>query len=332
VAAQRYQPELYERTDGPVPQSETTQLYRFSLDDADNTTYRAAGSVPGFVLNQFSLSEDKGILRVATTSTPPWFTQGTSQSAVTTFDGDLHQVGQLGGLGQGERIYAVRFLGDAGYVVTFKQTDPLFTLDLSDPAKPALKGELVLPGFSSYLHPIAGDRLIGIGTGPADDNSGSGLQLSLFDVSDLAKPKLEQRVTLAGASSGAQYDHHAFLWWAPRDLAVLPVSQYAFDGGPVPQAAGSPKAAIAAPSGGFQGAIGFTVKPGAITEAGRVAAGPVQRSLIIGDTLYTLTYSGLQASSLDDYSARGEVTFAGASPCCVVVNDAGGGTATPPQP
>ncbi|MEA2170559.1 MAG: hypothetical protein QOF76_3859 [Solirubrobacteraceae bacterium] len=335
VATHRYEPQLEDRTDGDVPDNETTQLHRFSLDDANNTTYRATGSLPGFVLNQFSLSEDKDILRVATTTTPPWFTQGESQSAVTTFDQDLHKVGSVDGLGKGERIYAVRFLGDAGYVVTFRQTDPLFTLDLSDPAHPALKGELVLPGFSSYLHPIAGDRMIGIGTGPNDDNSASGLQLSLFDVSDLANPRLEKRITIANGSSVAQYDHHAFLWWAPKNLAVLPVDQYDSSSccfattppQPGSTSPGKPRAAIA-PSGGFQGAIGYTVGAGNIAEAGRVGGASVQRTLIVNNRLYSLTYTSLKASSLDDFSDLGEVDWPQPTP---VVND-GGVDATPPQP
>jgi hypothetical protein len=326
VATHRYEPQLNERFSGEVPQQETTQIHRFSLDDAANTTYRGSGLVPGFVLNQFALSEAGDVLRVATTTTPPWFTEADqSQSYVTTLTetpGGLQRLGQIGGIGKGERIYAVRFLGDVGYVVTFRQTDPLFTIDLADPAAPRVRGELVLPGFSSYLHPIGNGKLIGIGQGPADDGTSNGVQLSLFDVSDLDAPKLEQRTTLVNGNSEAEYDHHAFLWWGPLDLAVLPATQYTSRGGggdvqPSPPA--TPRDAIV-PETDFNGAIGFVVRSAAITEAGRVthSGSTVRRSLVIGDKLVTVSDGGLKTSALDGFADRGFVPFSG-----------GGGTATP---
>jgi hypothetical protein len=311
VATQQYSPQLEAATAGPAARGQTTQIHRFSLDDADNTTYRGSGSIPGFVLNQFSMSEQDGVLRVASTDLPPWFTQGNpSHSLVTTLseqDDRLSTLGQLDGLGRGERIFAVRFLGDAGYVVTFRQVDPLFTVDVSDPAHPALRGELEMPGVSTYLHPIGGDRLLGLGSGTSDDGSQSGLQLSEFDVSDLAHPKLEHRVTVDGGNSEAQYDHHAFLWWAPRNLAVLPVSIYDYSSPPCDP---GPCPAYAPATSGFSGAIGFTVTPQALGEAGRTSQeGVVRRSSIMGDRLLTMSDAGLKASSLDDYSDRGFAAF-----------------------
>jgi hypothetical protein len=261
------------------------------------------------VLNQFSMSEQGDVLRVASTDVPPWFTQGDpSHSLVTTLseqDDHLSVLGQVDGLGRGERIYAVRFLGDVGYVVTFRQVDPLFTIDVSDPAHPAQRGELEIPGVSTYLHPLGGDRLLGLGSGSSDDGHQSGLQLSEFDVSDLAHPKLEHRVTVDGGSSEAQYDHHAFLWWAPRHLAVLPVSIYRFSSGPC-----APENCAQSTDSGFNGAIGFTVTPQALAEAGRASQqGVVRRSSIMGDRLLTMSDAGLKASSLDDYTDRGFAAF-----------------------
>jgi hypothetical protein len=314
VATQRYRPALEDRTSGPVPEGIVTHVHRFSLDDADTTAYRGSGIVPGFALNQFSLSEHRGVLRVATTDTPPWFGgENPSESFVTTLRADaaqLVQAGQVGGIGRGERIFAVRFLGDTGYVVTFEQTDPLFTIDLSDPERPRVLGELVIPGFSSYLHPIAGDRLIGVGTGPDEQAGTFGLQVSLFDVSDLSDPRLEHRVTFDGGSSEVAYDHHAFLWWQPRDLAVLPVQTYEHGDSPscAPDQPCPGGAAYARPKAD---AVGLTVRPAGIAEAGRVAhdGAVVRRSIVIGDRLITVSDAGVKASSLDTWADSGFAPF-----------------------
>src|SRR5207244_12262434 len=137
------------------------------------------------LLSQFSLSEFKGVLRVASTDTPFWWGGGQpreSQSFVTTLDdngaGAPVQIGQVGGLGKGEQIRGVRFIGDAGYVVTFRQVDPLFTVDLSDPTNPRVMGELKLLGYSAYLHPIGGDLLLGIGQDANDQAQTNGTQIS----------------------------------------------------------------------------------------------------------------------------------------------------------
>jgi hypothetical protein len=332
VATQQYSPAVEDQTSGPAPQGMTTQVHRFSLDDADNTTYRGSGGIPGYVLNQFSMSEKDGVLRVASTDVPPWFVDGNpSHSLVTTLavePGSLDQVGQVDGLGKGERIFAVRFFGDAGYVVTFRQVDPLYTVDLSDPAKPAVRGELKIPGVSTYLHPIAGDRLIGVGTGPSDDEQDFGLQLSEFDVSNLADPKLEQRITVDGGNSEAGYDHHAFTWWQPRNLAVLPVQIYRYS-----EPSCAPEQPCPAYYGyeeSFGGAIGYSVTPGAIAEVGRAdhKEAVVRRSIIMGTRLLTMSDAGLQANNLDGYA---EVGFAAFTPPpnnggCVGPGGGGGGT------
>ena len=167
-------------------------------------------------------------------------------------------------------------------------------------------GELKIPGFSSYLHPIAGDRLIGVGTGPDEATGDFGLQVSLFDVSDLRNPRLERRVTFDNGSSEVAYDHHAFLWWQPRELAVLPVESY---GDPQPCAPDQP--CIGAPSKIEAAAVGLTVRPDAIAEAGRVDHGRalVRRSIVIGDRLLTMSDAGVKASSLDSWAEDGFAAF-----------------------
>ena len=223
VATQRYDEGTYEPG---------TTLHRFDVSEPDRTTYAASGFVAGTLLNQFSLSEDKGILRAATT-------RGSgdgAESRVTTLaqqGGYLVPRGKVDGLGRGERIYAVRFMGDAGYVVTFRQTDPLYTLDLSDPDAPRVRGELKIPGYSAYLHPVGDGLLLGIGQ-DADEDTGRvrGLQISLFDVSDLAQPARLQQRRLGDrfSSSAVEWNHHAFLWWPATKLAMLPVDSEGFDG------------------------------------------------------------------------------------------------------
>ena len=153
-----------------------------------------------------------------------------SQSHVTSLQaraGRLEKIGQVSGLGRGERIYAVRFIEDRGYVVTFRQVDPLYTLDLADPAHPRVRGELKILGYSAYLHPVGDPRAARHRPGRERGGRRQGTQLSLFDVDDPANPKLLHKVALGElTSSEAEYDHHAFLWWEPLRLAVVPVSDY----------------------------------------------------------------------------------------------------------
>jgi hypothetical protein len=135
-------------------------------------------------------------------------------------DGTLGVVGSVRGLASGERIFAVRFLEDRGFVVTFRQVDPLFAFDLSDPANPTLKGETEIPGVSTYLHPIDRDHLLTVG------RVNGNVQLQIFDVSDLGHPTLQHKYVPPGAAfsySDAEYDHLAFTYYAPRNVLVIPL-------------------------------------------------------------------------------------------------------------
>ena len=159
--------------------------------------------MPGWLINQYAMSEWDGRLRLATTTQPTGRPdrQGRVLGA-TCSTAPLRRVGHLDGLGKGERIYAVRFVGPTGYVVTFRQTDPLYMVDLRDPAAPKLTGELKINGYSAYLHPAANGRLIGLGQEANDDGRVSGLQVSLFDVADPAHPtRLSQYAVAGGYSS-----------------------------------------------------------------------------------------------------------------------------------
>jgi hypothetical protein len=218
---------------GEILDQSATGLHAFSTERAGETSYVGSGEVPGYLLNQWSLSEHEGTLRAATTSMPPWNSGARSESAVRTLKergGRLVQAGVAGGLGKGERIYAVRYIGDTGFVVTFRQVDPLYTLDLSDPERPRVVGELKVPGYSAYLHPVADGLLLGVGQDATEQGRRTGVQLSLFDVSDLAEPvRLDQQPVGPNSYTAVEGDHKAFLWWAPERLAVIPAVQYSQD-------------------------------------------------------------------------------------------------------
>ena len=287
-----------------VPPKVETALHGFAAPAAPRTSYRTSGKVSGYLLNQWSLSEHDGALRVASTTMPLWWpTDGQreeSESMVTVLEpraGSLVQAGRVGGLGKGERIYGVRFIGDVGYVVTFRQVDPLYTIDLSQPAKPVVRGELKILGYSAYLHPVGEDLLLGIGQDATAEGRAQGTQVSLFDVSDLRRPARLDRLTIAGASSEAEFDHHAFLYWPKTRLAVLPIVVYAQEGRSAPEV----------------GALGVRVsRAGGVARAGKLehqATAPIRRSLVVGDTLYTLSDAGLKASDLGSFADRAWVSF-----------------------
>jgi uncharacterized secreted protein with C-terminal beta-propeller domain len=302
VATQRW-PAQPEAVGGGEPPKTTTEIHSFDISGATETHYRGSGAVPGYLLSQWSLSEHEGVLRVASTEEPTWWNPGPqeeSQSFVTTLRNDggkLVQLGQVGGLGKGERVYAVRFIGDKGYVVTFRQVDPLYTLELSQPASPRVLGELKITGYSAYLHPLGEDLLLGVGQEADTAGRVQGAQLSVFDVSDLRRPvRLHQRA-LGRGSFTAEWDHHAFLYWPRERLAMLPLQAES-----------------------FAGAVGFRVGRAGIDEVGRVEHGPalvdkryagmpVQRSLVVGGSLYTLSDAGVQATGLRTFADEGWAAF-----------------------
>ena len=213
----------------------TTQIHQFDISDATKTEYVASGSVSGFLLNQFAMSEYDGRLRVASTTEPEWrrwgdFEQESMVTILEADNGELVTVGSVDGLGKGERIYSVRFIDETAYIVTFRQTDPLYTVDLSDPTNPEVLGELKILGYSAYLHPLGDDLLLGIGQDADEQGRTEGTQVSIFDVSDLRNPERIAQLTLAkGSNSQVEYDHRAFLYWAPEDLAVIPMQRWSWN-------------------------------------------------------------------------------------------------------
>lgn len=267
-----------------------TELYKFDLSGADRPRYVAAGAVPGWLVNQYALSEWSGHLRVATTSGQERGRNPRSESAVYVLRHSgrrLVETGRVTGLGKGERIYAVRFVGPVGYVVTFRQTDPLYTVDLHDPAAPAVRGELKITGYSAYLHPAGADRLIGIGQEATEQGRVQGTQVSLFDVADLAQPRRIARYHIPYGGSEAEFDPHAFLYWPATGLLVVPLSRY-------DQAVGGQAMVLRVGDGGLT-RLGTVEHPGDSAPS-REHPGQIRRSLVIGDVLWTVSNAGLKAS------------------------------------
>ena len=293
---------------GDLPTT-TTLIHRFDVSDPDRTTYEASGEVPGYLLNQYSLSEQGGDLRVASTADPVWWQgrqEGSSQSQVTVLRRDgatLAPVGRVSGLGQGQRIYSVRFIGDVGYVVTFRQVDPLYTIDLSNPRRRRSSVSSSCwgtpPTCTRSPLPPARRRPGRDARGPDQGRAGVALRRRRP-----GPPKLLAQHALGAASSSqVEFDSHAFLYWAPRQLVVLPVQ--VFDAG-----------AGQSSSPGFTGAVALTVNTSGIAEAGRVAhdpadghVPPITRSIVIGDQLLTVSDGGVLASALDGFARVGWVAF-----------------------
>ena len=246
-----WEPIVNEQTKEWLDENYQTAVHRFSIAGTGPADYEASGSVEGHLLNQFSMNDRNGVFYVATTSGAPWSGDGSeSQIVAMEADGDqLVKIGAVGGLGKGERIFSVRYVGETAYVVTFRQIDPFYVIDLSDPRNMTVEGELKIPGYSSYLHPISNSLVLGVGQDATDEGRTTGTKVSLFDVSDPANPLEVDVWMMPDSSSDAEFDHRAFLWWAPTNTAVLPLQSF---------------------NDRFSGAVVLKVESNVITEQGRI--------------------------------------------------------------
>ncbi|HMA93975.1 MAG TPA: beta-propeller domain-containing protein [Polyangiaceae bacterium] len=288
-------------------------VHKFSLKGAE-TSYRGSVTLPGHILNQFAMDERQGVLRVA--STAGWVPDSNVVSYLTTFSeatGTLKQLGQIGGIAPTEDIRSVRFDDDRGFVVTFKKTDPLFVFDLSNPATPRMMGELKIPGFSTYMHRLDQNHLLAVGF-EADDQGSfayfNGIQIQIFDVTDLSKPTLMHKRVIGtrGSGSEALTNHLAFNYFPPKKMLALPITVCEGGGN------GSFGNQLT-----FAGLMAFDISLDAgITEHGRlpfldpsnVAAGTscgkwwtdsttlVKRSIFMDDWIYGLSDAQLRVASL----------------------------------
>ncbi|MDA3839768.1 MAG: beta-propeller domain-containing protein [Patescibacteria group bacterium] len=294
---------------------EKTVIHKVEINGSD-IEYKTSGEVTGHVLNQFSMDENKGYFRIATTKNRTWsrFDDGSNESYSNLYvlDKDLKQVGALEDLAPDERIYSVRFMQNRAYLVTFKQTDPLFVIDLSDARNPKVLGELKIPGFSNYLHPYDETTLIGIGKDAKLNEYErvvtGGLKISLFDVSDVANPKEADSIIIGGVGSDsiALNDHKAFLFSSDKNLLVIPATLREVEGenryGKI----------------NFRGALWFDIKKDSVELKERISHfeegelegkqyywngygyydASVKRSLYINDVLYTVSDKYLKINSL----------------------------------
>lgn len=258
---------------------ERTGIAKVSVPDLDIV---AGGSVPGYPLNQFSLDEYDGHLRVATTSGGRgaagfgWGGRDASVNDVYVLDDDLERKGALLDLGLGERIYSARFVGETGYLVTFRETDPFYVLDLSDPKAPRKAGELKIPGYSSYLHPLGGDLVLGIG------KEGANVKLSLFDVSDPDQPTEVSKYVLDEYWSEAVNNHHAFLADPRHETFFLP---------------------------GGQGGYIFSYDGGTLSLKKAAKDDAIRRALYIGDAFYIVSDTAVYVYDIETWEKVGQLTF-----------------------
>ncbi|MFD9704089.1 beta-propeller domain-containing protein [Lentzea sp. NPDC059081] len=295
----------------PVQRPATTAIHQFDISQAGPPKHVASGEVGGTLLNQYSLSEHEGVLRVATTTgnagqccwrVPPEIAPRDpqpSESFVTTLrrqGNALAKVGQVGGLGKGEKIYSVRFIGRTGYVVTFRQTDPLYTLDLSVPEQPRVTGELKITGFSAYLHPAGDGRLIGVGQEATDQGRTTGTQVSLFDVSNPAAPRRLAQHHLPNSASEAQVDPHAFLFWPQDGTLVVPVQNYRTNY--------EVSSLVLKVEGDQLRDAGKIVEP----ESQNYGAGQ-RRTIVIGDQLWSISMGGVQINARNGLAQQAWLPF-----------------------
>ncbi len=204
----------------------TTDVHAFALDGPE-TSYVGTGEVPGQLRDRWSLSEHDGRLRVATAlGRNPWNPRENAVVVLEERGGDLVEVGRVGRMGIREQIQSVRWFGEIAVVVTFRQVDPLYTLDLSDPAAPRVLGALKIPGFSSYLHPLGSDLLLGLGQDASRDGRTRGAQAAVFDLADLANPRrVDTEMFRRHTEFTAAWDPRAFTYLPDRRTAFATVSR-----------------------------------------------------------------------------------------------------------
>jgi inhibitor of cysteine peptidase len=303
-----------------------TAVHRIHIDDGV-IELDGSGEVPGRLLNQFSMDEHQGYFRVATTTDDYSREDGiTLTNQVYILDDALDIVGRLEDLAPGEQIHSARFMGNRCYLVTFRNIDPLFVIDLKDPYNPRVLGELKVTGYSDYLHPYDENHIIGIGKEAIAENENfawyQGVKISLFDVSNVSAPKEIAKYEIGdrGTDSPVLNDHKALLFDRSRNILVIPVQVAQIDAKDYPY--GVPAHAYGEPA--WQGAYVFNISQenglefrGGITHCTGAEFSQyvyyytadcfVERSLFIDDVLYTISDAKVKMNGLDDLNEINEV-------------------------
>ena len=289
IATTRWDDAVYEEFVSSRQEPPYTDIHAFTFSsEASDLSYVASGRVEGTLLNSYSMSEYDGVLRVATTSYDYDFGGGQDNGVhiLKVKDAELIEIGAVNGMGRGETIQGVRFDGPRGYVVTFRQVDPLYVLDLSDPTAPELVGELKVPGYSTYLKPIDGDRVITVGMAGTETGQITGAQVSVFDVSDPSNPRQVATAEIAQWSE-ATSDPHAFLWWAETGQIIVPKELVCDEMGGT----------------GCESAVVLKLDGTTLTEQGRLFQWfPIRRAVIAQNQLVTVSAGGTKVSRLSDLS------------------------------
>ncbi len=322
--------------DGRGGNSSSTQLYRFEFTN-DGVDLKSQGSVPGTILNQFSMDEYGESFRIATTKQETWSNEGKVQPSTNNLyvlNRSLERVGEIEDIAPGENIHSVRFMGDRTYMVTFKQVDPLFVIDTSDPRHPKILGKLKIPGYSDYLHPYDATHVIGFGKEVDEsidkdkvhsDNAVYytavlGMKVSMFDVSDVEHPKEMFKTVIGdrGTESPLLTDHHALLFEKDRNLLAFPVTVMSLPNG------AKPTDESAYPTATFQGVYVYDISLNGLTLKGKIShygedaylkagdnwypsGSDIERIVRIDDSLYTISPMQVQSHTEESVKLEGSV-------------------------
>lgn len=306
-----------------------TVIHRIAINQG-NIEVMATGTVPGMVLNQYSVDEYENYLRIATTTIS--FDQQNSESNnnIYVLNQDLKTVGTLEDLAPGEQIFSARFMGPKSYLITFRNVDPLFVIDLSDPTNPNVLGKLKIPGYSNYLHPFDENHIIGIGKDAVQSKQGDfalyqGMKISLFNVADVSNPVEVSTFLIGdrGTDSPVLYDPHALLFDLRTGLMVFPVLEAQINPENYPQGVqpetygdyvfqGAYALTIDAVNGiTLKGTLTHVDDPEIFIKSGYYlfSQSEILRSLYIGDTLYTISAAKIQANNINTLNEIASITL-----------------------
>lgn len=304
--------------------SERTIIHKIAIDEGQ-ISYIANGEVAGRVLNRYSMDEHDGYFRIATTKGHVSRSGESSAENMVFVLGDLlNEVGKIENIAPGERIYSARFMGDRGYLVTFKKVDPFFVVDLSKPSEPRILGELKIPGYSNYLHPYDENHVIGIGKDCVDMGDFAwyqGVKVSLFDVTDVHNPTEISNFIIGdrGTESLALRDPHAFLFSKEKDLLVIPISLAEIQGSSTSPSMSGTRV--------WNGAYVLDISldsdislRGRITHENDInqthryyysSPSQIKRSFYIGDVLYTVSGEMIKANDLNNLDEINVIELSG---------------------
>lgn len=278
----------------------TAHILKFALENG-KITYKAETDIDGQVNNQFSMDESGEYFRVATTSGRLWNIDKSTSNNLYILNDKLEEVGKVVGFAQEEKIYSVRYVEDKAYVVTFKQTDPLFVIDLSNPANPQIIGELKLPGYSTYLHPYDETHIIGFGYETKENVSRvttDGLKMVMFDVSDFSNPQVLFKINIGDSKytySELLYNHKAMLFSKEKNIIAFPLNS-----------SGSGKTNSRAAIYGIDLEKGFSLK-GEIGNITNEHLKQVERIVFVNDTYYTLSKALVKVANMETLEVMKEI-------------------------